>query len=275
MQIKRVALFRYHTGEYEDYKQRLLFFKRLNPDVKVFGIFGGEREKFDEATENLQDCLETNYFLDHPDPLVKALGGDIACQRWYRDVGWKYDFDVVHPLEWDLVFMDRLDRVYANCPADRISCTGLVKLKKIREKWYWTRDKERKKEWQEILKEAKEEYGYNDTPHAMLGPAAAFPRAYLEKLVSVKIPEINVDELRTPLFGQILGFKLHDNRFYRKWFSGKEARVFNCNKLPINFSVIEKQVGKKRGRRVFHPYVDKFDYSAFNDLYERYILKSD
>lgn len=103
----------------------------------------------------------------------------------------------------------------------------------------------------------KHSYGYSETPYGSLGPGFCFPKSFIDKFSKLRIPEYVHDELRLPLYGQILGFLFKDTGFYRKGFDKNEYNCFNCighNKHKILITTIINELNKPRGRRVFHPY---------------------
>src|SRR5450759_351978 len=78
------------------------------------------------------------------------------------------------------------------------------------------------------------------------------PKSFLEKYSAIEIPELGNDELRLPLFSQILGFKLYDTGLKKEWFDKKEEEFFNCYKFYISSSSITKELARPSGRRAFH-----------------------
>lgn len=95
------------------------------------------------------------------------------------------------------------------------------------------------------------EFNYNQEPFAGSPCGAVLPRAFLEKYTDISVPELCQDELRLPLFSQILGFRLYDTGFY------KEAGLFDWER-EIATAAIEKELLKPLGRRVFHPHYGVF-----------------
>jgi len=263
--IKRIALFRFHKLNYEDHINRILFFKIINPSIPVYGLYGGDEMFFEEVAFKFKNICEEITLLRELSKKEKWLCSDIVVQQWYNKIGIYLNFDVLHVIEWDLVFMESLDRLYTHIPVSAIGCTGLKSVYMIEKSWYWTSAPIQRSEWLKLLTLVIKEYNYRNFPFAIQGPAICYPKSFLEKIKDIQIPRICNDELRIPLYAQILGFELVDNKFF-KWFYNPNYIAFNCDKIPVKFDTIAKEVVKVNGYRVFHPYLDIFDLDLFVNI---------
>jgi hypothetical protein len=81
----------------------------------------------------------------------------------------------------------------------------------------------------------------------------------LDQYAAIDPPELCHDELRLPLFAQILGFPIADTGFRRRWHDRDEDRFFNTNALEIAVSTVMTERAKPDGRRAFHPFRVAFD----------------
>jgi hypothetical protein len=251
--MKRIGLFRYHNNP-EFCKNRIELFHHYNPETPAYGLFGGNEQAFPAYSEMLKGHLAGNYCLKNVSDEWKWKNGDLAFRLWYKDYGHRLGFDVVHILEWDLVMFDTLDNLYGHIPDNAAAVTGLTRLKKVFKKWFWTRDLKQRQEWDQLNRYIHSHFGNSMTPYASVGPGLVLPRSFLEQYTQFPVPDWSNDELRIPLFLQSLGFEIYDTGFYKKWFSEREWKYFNCNGFDISWSVIKKELNKKGGRRVFHPY---------------------
>lgn len=252
--MKRVVLFRFHKN-LAVCKNKLALIKKFNPDVPMYGLYGGPIDDPEGMQKGLKDELLDIYsFADKPD-MWKWKNGDLATRLWHQHIGHRIEFDVLHSLEWDLLLWDSLDNVYKGIPPDTLGLTALVRLSEVESEWSWTRqDKPVRQEWLNLLSYAQKAYGYKEQPFASLGPGTCFPRAFLDKYVATSdIPEYCHEELRLPLFAQIFGIPLTDTGFYKKWFSAPERKYFNCRGEEVLLSTIQGELEKPDGRRVFHP----------------------
>lgn len=250
--MKRIILFRYHH-QFERNREWLRFQQYLNPEIKVFGLYGGPPEDFQRAGEVLQDVLDHNFLLQHLNPSWNWKNSDISYQSWFREFGHQLDFDQMHVIEWDLLYFNPLDKLFSIIPKGALGLTGLIPLAKIEKIWYWTRNPKKRAEYLELLDFFRKHFGIVPQPFGMLGPGITLPREFLVRMAEVEIPDLGNDELRIPLLAQAFGFPMHDTGFFRKWFSHREFRYFNSNAFIISQKNIEKQLKRKNGRRVFHP----------------------
>ncbi len=251
--MKRVILFRFHMNPYVC-RNRLELLNKFNPGVPIFGIFGGSIPSYKTKFKNLNPYLEDVFLVKEKHYYWKWLNGDLVLRKWYKKVGKKIDFDMLNIVEWDLLLFDSLNNIYKKIPKDGVGATGLVPLKNVEKKWIWTSRERYRRKWDKLLDFVKKEYNYNKEPYASLGPGTCLPREFLEKYSSAEVPELCHDEIRVPLFAQILGFSLYDTGFYKKWCDDNEKKFFNCYGKEINITIIKKELAKKSGRRVFHPY---------------------
>lgn len=250
---KRIALFRYHNN-LQGCKNRLDLFLKINPSIDVYGVYGGKEEEFEIYESGLSAFLKDNFCVRGKEAQWKWLHGDLVFRMWYYEYGKNLDFDFAHILEWDLLYLEPLESLYRHITPDKVAVTGLIELKRIEKKWFWLFDPEQNAKWEKLKAHVAENLGYTGTYFASMAPGLCMPKLFLEKYSSVDVPELAHDELRLPLYAKALGFELFDTGFYKKWFSKREWRFFNCNEFDIKLWRIKWQMKKKNGRRVFHPY---------------------
>ena len=270
--MRRIILFRYHH-KFERNRELLKFMKYLNPGIEIYGLYGGPSEKLSEANDILGDVMTYNYLITGKDSTWKWKHSDMAYQLWYRDYGHKVDFDIMHSVEWDLLYFEPLDKLFGHGDKNTLILSGLIPLENIADKWYWTKHETEKPEWNKLLNHFREKLNYDMSPFGMIGPGTTLPRSFLEKIKDIEIPGFSNDELRIPLLAQANGFKMADSGFFKKWFSKSELKYFNSNAVEVKIKNIESQLKKGTGRRAFHPYNEELTLSQLKDLYDLTINK--
>ncbi len=265
--MKRIILFRYHH-EFLRNKEFLKFFKYLNPEINIYGLYGGPVENYEESSEVLHKQLTHNYLLKVDNEEWKWKSSDIMYQLWYKDYGHQIDFDVMHVFEWDLLLFEPLEILYKQIPAESLGITGLIPIQIIQDKWYWTKHPPKKAEWEKLKVFFQKQFNYNQHSYGMLGPGICLPKSFLDKMKDILIPDLSNDEVRIPMYAQVLGYKLYDTGFYKKWFSRKEFKFFNANGITVQTKVIEKALKRNSGRRVFHPCNQNFSFEQLVYLYK-------
>ena len=271
--MNRIILFRYHH-QFQRNRELLGFMKFLNPGVEIYGLYGGQEELAERASDELKEMLTHNYVIRYKSNDWKWKNSDQAFQLWFRDVGRHVQFDMLHTFEWDMLYFAPLDVLFHHIPIDAAAFTGLIPLKKIEKKWYWTSNYERREEWFSLLGFFRENFLYDSEPFGMIGPGTSLPRIFLEKLMDFNIPEMLHDEIRLPLLAQLFGIEIRDTYFFHRWFSPSEYRFFNSNEYDIEMSAIKKQLKKRNGRRAFHPYRKEITCNELMDLYNMISDKS-
>jgi hypothetical protein len=255
--VKRIAILQFHR-DVAILRNRVRLVEAFNPGMDVYAVYGGRESLFPMFHAAVRDLLGTSlrhvYCIRGKSQLWKRTHTDLALRLWFHDVGHAVEFDSAVLLQWDLVLFDSIDRLYAHVPSDVVGLTGLTPLRQIAEGWPWTSYPSWRREWEELLREVERSYGYRGEPYACLGPGASFPRAFLDEYARIELPETCHDEVRVPLFAQILGFGLADTQLYRRWFDPEEDRVFNADEEEIDLATILAHLGDPEGRRAFHPF---------------------
>ena len=178
--------------------------------------------------------------------------GDLALTSWFREVGHENPFDIVHFVEWDLILFESCETLYADMDAAAVGLTALTPVAELEDTWEWVREP-RRAEWQRLLAYARAEWGYDDVPYGCLAVGPCLPRSFLARYAEIDPPEDGNDELRLPLFAQILGFPLADTGFRLRWHDRREDDVFNVGGSEIEPATIRRELAKPDGRRAFHP----------------------
>ncbi len=250
--MQRIIIFRFHKFPLIC-ANRLKLLKKLNPNVSIFGIYGGEEKYLSKFEKYLSKYLEDIYFIKDKSSSWKWKNFDLVLRNWYKQVGENIHFDMAHIIEWDLILCESLDDIYSNIRKNELGVTALTRLNLVEDRWSWTSEEPYKSEWLNLLAFVKKEYDYNCKPNGSLGPGLCLPKSFLEKFSNAKIPELCHDELRIPLYAQIFDFKCRNTEFYRKWFDEKQKKYFNCVNKNIDIQTIRKE-RKNNGRQVFHPF---------------------
>jgi hypothetical protein len=239
--------------------------RTLNPHLSIYGLYGGDERDLPLFKRWLGQYFEHIYVIYNKTKEWKWKNLDLALKDWYADYGLDIEFDRAYIVEWDLLFSQPLEKVYCHLHRNEVGITALVPYEVVRHKWYWLLSEPSKSEWSALLAYVKGEYGYHDSPFASLGPGVCLPKSFLKEFSELRVPELCHDEIRVPLFAQILGFSLKDTGFSKKWFDEEDERYFNCVGKEISRSVIEAELNAN-GRSVFHPVTQLFSSEFINLL---------
>lgn len=264
--MKRIIVFRFHKDPIIC-KNRIRLLRKYNPDIQIFGLFGGLEKDWGKFQKILKPYLESIYFIQEKTSYQKYTHGDLAIKLWYEKIGKALSFDMLHLIEWDLLLLESLDKIYKHIPKNGVGLTSLTLVKNIEKKWSWLSKESQRNEWCNLLRFVKDRFNYNQEPYACEFAGACLPKKFLEEYSSIEIPGLCHDELRTPLFSQVFNLTLYDTCLCKKWFDESEKEFFNCDSKEINSSTITKELAKSSGRRAFHPFrkvlvFDIISYSA-------------
>lgn len=260
MRPRRIILFRFDRNPLVC-RSRVTLLRKLNPGVPIYGLFGGDRG-YKQVAFRLGGKsvlgLDAFYWSGQRGPW-NWKNGDLMAAAWHRDVGYRVAFDVAHLIEWDLLLLDSLDRVYQSIPEGAVGLTALTPLSAIEDDWIWTQRPDNRRQWKELLAYAREKWAYDQAPYACLGPGPCLPKAFLARYAAIDPPDLGNDELRLPLFAQILDFPIFDTGLRRTWYSREEDRFLNSTSVSIDPDVIMEEWAKPDGRRAFHPVRGMFE----------------
>jgi hypothetical protein len=247
--VKRAVLLRFHKAPLIC-RSRVSLLRHLNPEVPVYGLFGGRRLP---AVVLKQLVGLDGVFVSRGSDRWNWQHGDLALAAWYRAAGSKLDFDVLHVVEWDLLLAAPLEALYASVPPGAVGLTALTPIAELEGEWTWLRKPEPRREWESLLAITREKWGYDGEPYGCLAAGPSFPRAFLEAYVAADPPALANDELRVPLFAQILGFELADTRLRGPWRGEREHELFHLRNHEIELATIRAELARPDGARAFHP----------------------
>ena len=229
--------------------------KKYNPGIEIYGLYGfADRRIYLEAKRSLRDEIIGIYYNKKKTKEWYKRNFDLATRDWFMNFGKEIDFDVLHIIEWDMLLFDSIEKLYSKVPESGVGLTGLRPIKEVEAIWDRTAEEPDRSLWKGFLSLVRKKYNYKGEPYGCIGPGTTLPREFLEEYSRVNPPETVHDELRVPVFAQILGFKLYDTGFYPKWCDKKVQETFNALPVEIKLSVIKRELLKKNGKRIFHPY---------------------
>lgn len=252
--MRRIILFRFHENQ-AVCRNHLELLKQHNPGTAVYGLYGGNEAVYPRVEQSFGEEFAHLYCLRDKTANWNWLNGDLAVREWHKAFGRELEFDMLHVVEWDLVLLDSLEKIYSGVPQGGVGITGLVPLKLIKGSWMWTRlESWWVPQWEQLLAHSRENYGYAAEPYASLGPGLCLPKTFLDMYAACEVPELCHDEVRLPLFAQNFGFNLYDTNFYKGWFDAQEEIFFNSKNKEIGLELMQKELENPAGKRAFHPF---------------------
>jgi hypothetical protein len=225
--------------------------RALNPGVSIYGLDGGSRRLPGPALQRVVG-LDGVHRSSEPDRW-NWQHSDLAAAAWFREVGRSLPFDVLHVVEWDLLLLAPLPALYRSVPEGSVGLTGLTPISELEAEWTWLRREPNRREWEELLARARSEWDYDGVPYGCVAGGACLPRSFLEAYAAIDPPVLCNDELRLPLFAQILGFPLADTKLRSAWRGERDHPLFHFRAADVPVDAIRAELAKPDGWRAFHP----------------------
>lgn len=255
----QIILFRFHSN-YDICKERVKILKYFNPNVPIYGLFGGDKSDWNLVNKIFHDSpLEGIQISTSTDRYWKWLHPEHTLREWYQLYGHRIQFDLLFDEEWDILPAAPLSKLYTKIPEFKsIALTGLEDFEKVKDRWRWVIDSSHRTDFINFQEYIKEAFKIEKILYASLGPGQIFTRQFLEDFASLYLDMsfVNpiVSEIIYPVVAQILDYTVIDTGLYLGWFHKDEAiKFFNCWYIPIEKNIITEEIKKEKGRRVFHP----------------------
>jgi hypothetical protein len=231
--------------------------RRLNTDVPIYGLYGGSRRVPGSALRRLVGLDEID--VSSEPARWNWQHSDLAVAAWFRHIGHRLPFDVLYVVEWDLLLLAPLASLYSAVPEGSVGLTALTPISELEQEWTWLRREPNRREWEALLARARDEWSYDGTPYGCVAGGSCFPRSFLEAYAEIDPPVLCNDELRLPLFAQILGFPLADTRLRSPWRGEREHPLFHFQAADVPVEAIKAELAKPDGWRAFHPVRRRLD----------------
>ena len=241
-------------------EDRLKLLKEHNPDLNIFGLYGGEHAKSRLFRSRLGKYLDDFYISPYRSKGWKWINGDLMLLEWYNRRGRNLRWDSIVVVQWDMLVFTSLSNLFGKMKTGEIFLSGLRELSKsIEDRWNWTQlGSPNRRNYLNYLKYVKEEYGYRESPLCCLFILQALPREFFDRYLSVKNRRVGMLEYKMPIYARIFGIP-----FYRKdlgvcWFEDLKTRPLNAETVEISEGYVRKELKKRDGWRIFHPYFKKW-----------------
>ncbi len=263
----KLAILFWFYKEPEICLNRLEIIKKYNPNIKIFGLFGGDIKEAKIYKNKLKDYLDDFFVttLHNESGDWKWINGDLMILDWYKNRGKNLsNWDSVAVVQWDALILGNIKKQFSGMRKNEIFISGTRILDvNIENKWSWTKkgSKERKN-YLAFKDYVLDNYKYKNKLICSLFIFQIFPRIFFEKWLTVKDKEIGMLEYKIPTYAKI--FKIN---FYKinlgVWWFNKKARngesPLNARSVEIKEGYIRRQLKDKNGFRIFHPYFKKWN----------------
>jgi hypothetical protein len=184
---------------------------------------------------------------------------------WYQSRGKNLkNWDSVAVSQWDALVLGDIKKQLSGLKRGEIFISGTRMLDTyIEERWYWTKTGSKEREnYQNFRKYVEKKYGYVKKLLCSLFIFQVFPREFFEKWMAVEDREIGMLEYKIPTYARIFDVPIYKRDLGIWWFNKKGSRSkkpLNAREEEISKEFIDRELKKKDGFRIFHPYFKEWE----------------
>lgn len=257
-----IAILFWFYKEPEICENRLQILKKYNPDLKIYGLYGGELSEADKYKKHLGEYFDDFYVSPYEDSDWKWINGDLMILEWFDKRGRELEWDNIAVVQWDMLVFDSILNQFPNIKKDEIYLSGKKMLdKETEDKWSWTKPgSEERVNYLNFIEYIEKNYKYTDEILCCLFIFQIMPRIFFEKYLTVNDREVGMLEYKIPMYAKIFSIPFYEKDLGVHWFEAEGTeKPLNAIPKEIRRSFIEKELGKENGFRMFHPYFKKWE----------------
>lgn len=259
----KLAILFWFYKEPEICENRLQILKKQNPDLKIYGLYGGDINEAEKYRKQLGQYLDDLYVSPYEDSDWKWINGDLMILDWFEKRGVDLEWDSMAIVQWDMLVFDSIQNQFPNIKKDEIYLSGKRELdEKIENTWTWTMpDGEERKNYLEFLEYIKNNHNYEGEKICCLFIFQIMPRVFFKKYLTVKDKEIGMLEYKIPMYAKIFRIPFYEKDLGVHWSDKGKLEEMPLNAWPIEIKkeYINTELKKEKGYRIFHPYFEKWE----------------
>lgn len=237
---------------------RLRLIKKHNPELKIYGLYGGKIEDANAYKKHLSDFLDDFYIAPFEDEHYKWIHGDLLILDWYEKRGKDLNWESIAVVQWDMLIFESLATLFSGMKKDQIYFSGLIDLdEKTEFTWDWTNPNNNieRQDYEAFIKLVETSYDYKQRVKACLFIFEIFPRLFLEQYSQVEDKITGMLEYKVPTYAEIFNFEFFEKDIGVAWQDGDEHYLpLNAVPLELDEQFIAKELNNPSGFRIFHPY---------------------
>lgn len=246
--------------EFDLCRVRVSQLRRLNPEVRIYALYGGPIEQVSAASLALADLVDDLYvYPERREPKWKWRHGDQLIAAWHRDRGRYLNWQTISIVQWDMLVAAPQKDLFSGLVPGEILVSGLREVGDMGQWWNWTRpDNSNYLAFRKLLAD---QYGYHGELLACLFIVICLPRQFLERYVDAGSPLTGFLEYKIPTLATVFDIPFCTDHDFDPWWPGDpvmcdwpaERRLLAPLQQEVADEVIRLQLEKKNGGRVFHP----------------------
>jgi hypothetical protein len=264
-----LAVLFWYFADFELCENRLQVLRTLNPSVPIYGLFGGPRVLEDDAREHLGRLLDDFYAFDEDRQAAwKWRHGDRLIAAWHRDRGVHLAWDTIVIVQWDMLVLAPLARLFAQLRKGEALFSGDRPASEVRAWWGWLcgDDREKREDAEAFVDLMHDEHGYRGDLWCCLFIVVALPRRFLDLYMAAGPPEPGFLEYKLPTIARCFGTPVADASAFQPWWAADPASVgaparrrsLNAGGHKVSVLTVLSEALRYDGRRIFHPFCQFF-----------------
>jgi hypothetical protein len=241
-------------------RNRLQILRRHNPDISIFGLFGGDTSQAALFETQLAPYLN-DFFVFPPGKSSewKWYNGDLMIADWYHQRGQFMSWDTIVVVQWDMLVFGRLTQIFAKLNEGEILLSSIRAVEEVSPWWWWVNSSE--PSYPAFVEHLREEFNYSAAPVCCQFVVVCLPREFLRRYTAVR-PETGFIEYRVPTFAGVFGIPIRNLKEFDCWWFDDPATkdtsecdiVLTAARIKIPVSRIRAHLNRPDGSRIFHPF---------------------
>lgn len=228
----------------------------FNPKIPIYGLYGGPEKDYVQAKKL---GLKHTFLIPIEDWHWKWLNGDLAIRWWFKEIGHKYEFDMLHVWEWDLILLEAIDSFMKHIK-NGVAISNKQPMAKIYDSWDWVSPNRGRYEWLLLNKRVKSKYNLKQEPIAGIFGGACISRQFLTRYAREKdLGSLCNDEVRLVLYAQAYKMPIYDTGLHNKMF-GFDHDNITASKVYWHY---------QRGLKSFHPVREQLNLNIIKEIKDR------
>jgi hypothetical protein len=245
-------------------KNRIDLLRRLNPDTKIYGLFGGETTDALVVKSQLGPFLDDLYiYTENHDTRWKWLNGDLMIAQWHFDRGRELEWDTLVIVQWDMLMLRPIESLFGMLHPGEMLLSGLRPTSEVEMWWPWLQESNfaAKRNRDAFVSYLHQEHGYTEEMLCCLFIVACFPRRFLDRYVEAGPPKIGFLEYKVPTLARVFGVPFCQRHAFIPWWAADPAtESATMHRRFLNaggYEMAESEIihATRAGHAyVFHPY---------------------
>ncbi len=267
MTVKLAILFWFYK-DFDLCAGRLRSLRRFNPDVPIYGLYGGPQGETAAARQRLGYLLDDFYAYEGPeDPRWRWRNGDRVIAAWFsatqsRLAGW----DSVIVVQWDMLVFGPVRRIFHMLRPGEVLLSGLRPASEVEAWWHWLKPDSIERPVADAFKaRIRKDFGYGGELWACLFIVVCLPRRFLELYAASGPVEEGFLEYKVPTMAKIWNFPLcTDHPFLPLWLPESQdssgSRLLNANRIEITLAEALREAARRDRIGLIHPHGGPFPW---------------